>query len=99
MSVKVIAICELSDGYSIAVVHTMNREVLDYFPNASMSVASSGNADGLAAKLAWQTLSGVAMGWANDGVPDDASTLYNGSGTIDWLVRPEGGREREWLHS
>eukprot|EP01043_Picozoa_sp_COSAG02_P013370 COSAG02_NODE_533_length_20665_cov_216.617281_13_plen_242_part_00 len=62
-----------------------------------MALPSSGNADGLAAKLAWQTLSGVAMGWANDGVPDDASTLYNGSGTVDWLVRPEGGREREWL--
>jgi hypothetical protein len=62
-----------------------------------MALPSSGNADGLAAKLAWQTLSGVAMGWANDGVPDDASTLYNGTGTVDWLVRPEGGREREWL--
>lgn len=72
-------------------------EVLDYFPNASMAKASSGNADGLAAKLAWQTLSGVAMGWANDGVPDDAATLYNGSGTVDWLVRAEGNRERDWL--
>ena len=88
---------ELSDEHSIAAVHTVHREVLEYFPNASMALPSSGNADGLAAKLAWQTLSGVAMGWANDGVPDDASRLYNGTGTIDWLVRPAGGREREWL--
>jgi hypothetical protein len=87
----------------VRAVHCVQTEVLDYFPNASMSLPGSGNADGLAAKLAWQTLSGVAMGWANDAIAPTAAgggaaaDSYNGSGTVDWLARPEGRRERGWL--
>lgn len=95
------AFAAVNGGYFVGFGGTFGHdwEVINYTPTASHP-APPGNADGLATKLAWQTLSGVALGWMNDGssqhkqpVPNDAGE----AGSVNWLMKPAGSAETAWL--